>query len=37
MSRTQCEEIFSQAAFSGPVWEKALKVIELFEDAKLKS
>ena len=37
MSRTQCENIFSQAAFSGPVWEKALKVIELFEDGKLKS
>ena len=37
MSRTQCENIFSRVAFSGPVWEKALKVIELFKDSKLKS
>ena len=37
MSRTQCENIFSQAAFSPPVWEQALKVIELFEDGKLKN
>lgn len=37
MSRTQCENIFTQAAFSAPVWEVALKVIELFEDGQLKA
>ena len=37
MSRTQCENIFSQAALWPPVWEQALKVIELFEDGKLKN
>ena len=37
MSRTQCENIFSQVAFSPPVWEQALRVIELFEDGKLKN
>ena len=36
MSRTQCENIFAQASFSPPVWEKALMVIELYEDGKLK-
>ena len=35
MSRTQCENIFAQASFSPPVWEKALMVIE-YEDGKLK-
>ena len=37
MSRTQCENIFAQASFSPLVWEKALKVIEMFEDGKLKN
>ena len=37
ISRTQCENIFSQAAFSPPVWEQALKIIDLFEDGKLKN
>ena len=37
MSRTQCENIFTQAAFAPPVWEAALKVIELFEDGQLKA
>ena len=37
MSRTQCENIFTQAAFSPPVWEAALKVIELFEEGQLKA
>ena len=36
MSRTQCENIFAQASFSPPVWEKALAVIELYEDGKIK-
>ena len=36
MSSTQCENIFTQAAFSPPVWEVALKVIDLFEDGQLK-
>jgi len=37
MSRTQCENIFSQAAFAPLVWEKAMLVMEQFEDGKLKS
>ena len=37
ISRTQCDNIFAQASFSPPVWEKALAVIELYEDGKLKS
>lgn len=37
MSRTQCENIFAQASFSPSVWEKALKVIKMFEDGKLKN
>ena len=37
MSRTQCENIFSQAAFAPLVWEKAMQVMELFEDGKLKN
>lgn len=37
MSRTQCENVFAQASFSPLVWEKALKVIEMFEDGKLKN
>ena len=36
MSRTQCENIFSQAAFAPLVWEKAVIVMEKFEDGKLK-
>ena len=36
MSRTQCENIFAQASFLPPVWEEALKLIELFEDGKMK-
>ena len=37
MSRTQCENIFAQAAFAPPVWELALQVIKLFEDGQLKA
>ena len=37
MSRTQCENIFSQAVFAPLVWHKAMQVMELFEDGKLKS
>ena len=36
MSLTQCENIFTQAAFAPPVWEVTVKVIELFEDGQLK-
>ena len=37
MSRTQCDNIFTQAAFSPAIWEAAIKVIELFEDGQLKA
>ena len=37
MSRTQCDYIFTQAAFSPAVWEVTIKVIELFEDGQLKA
>ena len=37
MSWTQCENIFTQAAFAPPVWEVAVKVIKLFEDGQLKA
>ena len=30
MSRTQCKNIFAQAAFALPVWEVALRVIKVF-------
>ena len=35
MSRTQCENVFTQASFSEPVWEQAIKLIDLFENGKL--
>jgi len=31
----QRENIFTQASFSQPVWEQAMKVIDLFENGKL--
>ena len=37
MSRKQCENVFSQAAFAPLVWEKAVNVMEMFEDGKLKN
>ena len=37
MSRTQCDNIFTQASFAPPVWDVALKVIEQFEDGRLKA
>jgi len=35
MSRTQRENVFTQASFSQPVWEQAIQVIDLFENGKL--
>ena len=36
MSRTQQENIFTQAAFTSDVWKLAMRVIELFENGQLK-
>jgi len=35
MSRTQHENVFTQASFSQPVWEQVIQVIDLFENGKL--
>ena len=37
MSRTMCENIFTQAAFAPSVWDLAWKVIEMYENGKLKN
>lgn len=36
MSRTQCENIFTQAAFSQNVWDVAIKVMDMYQDGQLK-
>ena len=35
MSRTQRENVYTQASFFQPVWEQAIKIINLFENGKL--
>ena len=37
MSQTMCENIFTQAAFALSVWGLTWKVIEMYEDGKLKN
>ena len=37
MSRTMCENIFTQAAFTPSVWELALRVIDMYENSQLKN
>ena len=37
MSRTMCENIFTQAAFAPSVWELALRVIDMYENGQFKN